>query len=127
MHVLCVLNGLNGRPRWSPGTKSRALASCEDLTLQNQAGKVTPLSLEFATDLTHHGHKSSRRRLVTNSSDRTLRQFNLPTYLPPNADREYIEQELEPSHRFNDPISRTSWHGMSFSPDGEWLAGGESQ
>ncbi|ETW84254.1 hypothetical protein HETIRDRAFT_21704, partial [Heterobasidion irregulare TC 32-1] len=66
----------------------------------------------------------SGRRLVTNSSDRTLRQFNLPAYLPPNADREYIEQDLEPSHRFNDPISRTSWHGMSFSPDGEWLAGG---
>ena len=64
------------------------------------------------------------RRLVTNSSDRTLRQFNLPTYPPPNADREYIEQELEPIHRFNDPINKTAWHAMSYSPDGEWLAGG---
>ncbi|KZP21728.1 WD40 repeat-like protein [Athelia psychrophila] len=66
----------------------------------------------------------SGRRLVTNSSDRTLRQFILPVYAPPNADREYIEQELEPTHRFNDPINRTAWHAMSYSPDGEWLAGG---
>ena len=65
-------------------------------------------------------------RLVTNSSDRTLRQFILPIYAPPNADREYIEQELEPTHRFNDPINRTAWHAMSYSPDGEWLAGGTS-
>lgn len=64
------------------------------------------------------------RRLVTNSSDRTLRQFNLPAYPPPNVDREYIEQELEPTHRFNDPINKTAWHAMSYSPDGEWLAGG---
>ncbi|KAI0069116.1 WD40 repeat-like protein [Artomyces pyxidatus] len=66
----------------------------------------------------------SGRRLVTNSSDRVLRQFNLPTYPPPNADREYIELELEPTHRFSDPINRNAWHAMSFSPDGEWLAGG---
>jgi len=67
---------------------------------------------------------NTSRRLVTNSSDRTLRQFNLPIYPPPNADREYIEQELEPTHRFNDPINKTAWHAMSYSPDGEWLAGG---
>ncbi|KAI0922003.1 hypothetical protein AcV5_000551 [Taiwanofungus camphoratus] len=66
----------------------------------------------------------SGRRLVTNSSDRTLRQFNLPTYAPPGADGEYIEQELEPMYRFNDPINKTAWHAMSYSPDGEWLAGG---
>jgi WD40 repeat protein len=62
--------------------------------------------------------------LVTNSSDRTLRQFTLPTYPSPSADGEYIEQELEPTHKFSDPINRTAWHAMSFSPDGEWLAGG---
>ena len=62
---------------------------------------------------------------MTNSSDRVLRQFNLPVYAPPNADGEYIEQELEPTHRFHDPISKVSWHAMSYSPDGEWLAGGE--
>ncbi|KDQ65048.1 hypothetical protein JAAARDRAFT_64839 [Jaapia argillacea MUCL 33604] len=64
------------------------------------------------------------RRLVTNSSDRTLRQFNVPVYPPPNPERDYIEQELEPTHRFNDPINKTAWHAMSYSPDGEWLAGG---
>ncbi|TFY80416.1 hypothetical protein EWM64_g3606 [Hericium alpestre] len=66
----------------------------------------------------------SGRRLVTNSSDRMLRQFNLPSYPPPNPNGEYIEQELEPIHRFNDPINKTAWHAMSYSPDGEWLAGG---
>ncbi|KAI0662892.1 WD40 repeat-like protein [Cubamyces menziesii] len=67
---------------------------------------------------------ASGRRMVTNSSDRVLRQFNLPIYPSPTADNEYIEQELEPTHRFNDPISKVGWHAMSYSPDGEWLAGG---
>ena len=65
-------------------------------------------------------------RLVTNSSDRTLRQFNLPTYPPSSPGREFLEQELEPTRRFNDPINKTAWHAMSYSPDGEWLAGGLS-
>ena len=64
------------------------------------------------------------RQLVSNSADRTLRQFTVPTYPPPSADGAYIEQELEPTHRFNDPINKTAWHAMSYSPDGEWLAGG---
>ena len=76
-------------------------------------------------DLTpRHPRLTIGRRLVTNSSDRTLRQFTLPTYSPPNADGEYMEQELEPTHKFSDPINRIAWHAMSFSPDGEWLAGG---
>lgn len=37
-----------------------------------------------------------------------------------------MELELEPTHRFNDPINKTAWHAMSYSPDGEWLAGGQS-
>lgn len=64
------------------------------------------------------------RRLVTNSQDRQLRQFTLPLYAPPSADGAYIEQELEPTYRFSDPINKVAWHGMSYSPDGEWLAGG---
>lgn len=63
-------------------------------------------------------------RLVTNSSDRTLRQFNLPLYAAPAPDGSYIEQELEPTYRFNDPISKVAWHAVAYSPDGEWLAGG---
>ena len=64
-------------------------------------------------------------RLATNSSDRTLRQFNLPVYPAPSADGAYVEQELEPTYRFSDPINKVAWHGMSYSPDGEWLAGGQ--
>ena len=63
-------------------------------------------------------------RLVTNSSDRTLRQFNLPIYPSASQGREVLELELEPTQRFNDPINKTAWHAMSYSPDGEWLAGG---
>jgi COMPASS component SWD1 len=66
------------------------------------------------------------RRMVTNSSDRILRQLNLPTYAPPSADGAYIEQELEPTYRFSDPINKVAWHTVSYSPDGEWLAGGET-
>lgn len=62
----------------------------------------------------------SGRRMVTNSTDRTLRQFSVPTY----SDQWCLECEIEPIHRFNDPITKTAWHAMSFSPDGEWLAGG---
>lgn len=72
------------------------------------------------------------RRLATNSSDRTIRQFTLPTYPSPpdpnttgeSSKLAVFETELEPTHRFNDPISKVSWHAMSYSPDGEWLAGG---
>ncbi|KAI0772532.1 WD40 repeat-like protein [Trametes elegans] len=67
---------------------------------------------------------ASGRRMITNSSDRVLRQFSLPAYPAPTADNEYIEQELEPTHRFHDPVSKVGWHAMSYSPDGEWLAGG---
>ncbi|KIL67355.1 hypothetical protein M378DRAFT_9570 [Amanita muscaria Koide BX008] len=66
----------------------------------------------------------SGRRFVTNSSDRTLRQFNVPVYPSTPQEREFLEQELEPTQKFNDPINRTAWHAMSYSPDGEWLAGG---
>lgn len=67
------------------------------------------------------------RRFATNSTDRTIRQFILPTYPSPSvgADRAILETELEPTHRFNDPISKVAWHAMSYSPDGEWLAGGK--
>ncbi|KAG6813186.1 hypothetical protein H0H92_013306 [Tricholoma furcatifolium] len=65
----------------------------------------------------------SGRRLVTNSSDRVLRQFSLPVYTNPLSEGEFIDNELEPTHRFSDPINKTAWHGMSYSPDGEWLAG----
>lgn len=64
------------------------------------------------------------RRLITNSSDRVLRQFLLPIYPAPSENGAYVEQDLEPTHRFSDPITRTAWHATSFSPDGEWLAGG---
>jgi COMPASS component SWD1 len=66
------------------------------------------------------------RRLVTNSSDRTLRQFNLPTYPGSSSEGEVMVQELKPQYTFNDPINKASWHGMSYSPRGEWLAGGAS-
>jgi COMPASS component SWD1 len=72
------------------------------------------------------------RRLVTNSSDRTLRQFTLPKYGDPPTESEiqsgvpfaFLDTELEPTHRFNDPINKTAWHAMCYSPDGDWLAGG---
>ena len=73
---------------------------------------------------------------MTNSSDRTLRQFILPSYTdyanptPSTTDSDhqphFLDLELEPTHRFNDPINKTSWHAMCYSPDGEWLAGGKS-
>ncbi|KAF7331669.1 WD-REPEATS-REGION domain-containing protein [Mycena kentingensis (nom. inval.)] len=63
------------------------------------------------------------KNLVSNSADRTLRQFTVPTLPVPAAETQVDEQEIEPTHRFNDPINKTAWHAMSYSPDGEWLAG----
>lgn len=84
------------------------------------------------------GRSGRRTRMVTNSTDRTIRLFTLPaTYpTPPALDEAglpaegglgeyvYLEQDLEPTHRFSDPITRTTWMGMTFSKDGEILAGG---
>ncbi|EGO01504.1 hypothetical protein SERLA73DRAFT_70684 [Serpula lacrymans var. lacrymans S7.3] len=81
--------------------------------------KITGAGAMKGLDFTKNG-----RRFVTNSSDRTIRQFQMPTYPPPNAEREFIEQELDPTHRFNDPINKIAWHAVSYSPDGEWLSGG---
>jgi hypothetical protein len=66
------------------------------------------------------------RRFVTNSTDRTLRQFNAPAQMGANVndEGEILEEELEPTLRFNDPINKTAWHAVSYSPDGEWLAAG---
>lgn len=84
------------------------------------------------------------RRLTTNSSDRILRLFYLPSYTAPPAtplitqpstpnaqivnqtqpEPQILEQEFDPVHRFHDPITKTAWHNMSYSPDGDWLAGG---
>jgi hypothetical protein len=98
------------------------------LILQNQDGedlylvslKTTLINCSFCLA----NISSSLSRLVTNSSDRTIRQFILPNYPLPSPDGVYLEQELEPTHRFNDPINKTAWYAMCYSPDGEWLAGG---
>jgi len=42
----------------------------------------------------------------------------------PSVEQSVVEADLEATHKFSDPINRTAWHGMSYSPDGEWLAGG---
>ena len=120
--------------------------SLRDSTLQKTEGKALLFfSLCLHLPLTDVSH---RRCLVTNSSDRTLRQFILPTYpsptfghaaprtespLPSSSssplpiqidDTLIVESELEPINRFNDPINKVAWHAMCFSPDGDWLAGG---
>ncbi|KAG6867751.1 hypothetical protein C0993_011631 [Termitomyces sp. T159_Od127] len=64
------------------------------------------------------------KALAFAKSGRTLRQFNLPVYKTPACEGEFVDDELEPTHRFHDPINKTGWYGMSYSPDGEWLAGG---
>jgi len=71
------------------------------------------------------GFTKGGRRLITNSTDRILRQFNLPIY-PPCVEGQVMELELEPTLRFSDPIGRVAWHNMAYSPDGEWLAGGSA-
>ncbi|KZT39653.1 WD40 repeat-like protein [Sistotremastrum suecicum HHB10207 ss-3] len=65
------------------------------------------------------------RQLLTNSSDRTIRLFNLPSYANMASEGdEYIEQELEPAFKFHDPINKISWNDITCSPDGHWVAGG---
>ncbi|KAH8830539.1 WD40 repeat-like protein [Flagelloscypha sp. PMI_526] len=69
----------------------------------------------------------SGRLLVSNSSDKVLRQFILPSYETPAEDTTtWTESELEATHKFVEPINKFAWNAMSYSPDGEWLAGGAS-
>ncbi|KAF7301216.1 WD-REPEATS-REGION domain-containing protein [Mycena indigotica] len=82
--------------------------------------KITGAGALKGLEFTQNG-----RYLVSNSADRTLRQFTVPVHPIPAPDSQFIDQELEPMHRFNDPINKTAWHAMSYSPDGEWLAGGK--
>jgi COMPASS component SWD1 len=89
------------------------------------AGAGTIRSLTFAVT-------GRRTRLVTNSSDRTVRLINLPPAYPkpPSDSAEdagehvFIQDELEPSYRFNDAISRTPWAQVSVDGMGMLLAGG---
>ncbi|KAI6008487.1 hypothetical protein EDC04DRAFT_2610983 [Pisolithus marmoratus] len=71
------------------------------------------------------------RRLATNSSDRSIHQFMLLIYPPPpepsmtygSSKCQIIETELEHMHQFNDLVLKVTWHAISYSPDGERLAG----
>ncbi|TRM68554.1 WD40-repeat-containing domain protein [Schizophyllum amplum] len=78
-------------------------------------GQIKVTDIEFT---------KSGRRFVTNTTDRTLRQFVTPSYPRPDPDGEILEHDLDPTHRFSDPINKTQWYAVSYSPDGEWLAGG---
>ena len=81
--------------------------------------------LSGANSLKHLEFSNTGRHLLTNSTDRTIRQCVLPTYsyVLPDEDA-YIEQEMDAQKRYNDPINKMSWNGVGFSPDGRWVAGG---
>lgn len=83
------------------------------------------------------GRAGRRTRLVTNSYDRAIRLLPLPAAYPvppslddtvdgavQDGDYVYLEQDLEPTHKFSDPISRTKWTGMTFNRTGDILAAG---
>jgi COMPASS component SWD1 len=66
---------------------------------------------------------NGRTRMFTNSADRVLREFVLPAvYAPPAADGLPRDVELEPLHRYLDPINRTAWAGLALSRGGGLLA-----
>jgi COMPASS component SWD1 len=63
--------------------------------------------------------------LLANSTDRVIRQFNLPTYTTVLPDEDaFLEQELEPTLRLLDPVNKVSWNSVDISFDGHWVAGG---
>ncbi|PPQ70476.1 hypothetical protein CVT24_013283 [Panaeolus cyanescens] len=130
-------NSGQGRAR-SPMTAARFDPSGKNIFVGNAAGYV--LVFNTRTRIMVGRHKiigagsiksmdfaKSGRRLVTNSSDRTLRQFSLSTYPTPLNETDAVsilETEWDAALKFSDPINRSAWHAMCYSPDGEWLAGG---
>ncbi|KAF8529082.1 WD40 repeat-like protein [Hysterangium stoloniferum] len=68
------------------------------------------------------------RFLLTNSTDRVIRHFEIPAYPPPSADSEaaseYVEQDIEPVYKFADPVDKVQWNGIGYSADTEWVIGG---
>jgi hypothetical protein len=71
----------------------------------------------------------NRTRLMTNSSDRVLREFFVPNFypVPPDCDvpLPVPTLELEVVNRYSDPITRTAWMGMSLNRTGSLLAGAD--
>ncbi|KAH7097589.1 COMPASS complex protein [Auriculariales sp. MPI-PUGE-AT-0066] len=76
-----------------------------------------------APGIKHLAFTQSGKYLLTNSTDRALRRFEVPHHARPK-DGTWNQAVLEPLQRFSDPISRPQWNAAVFSPDGEWLAGG---
>jgi COMPASS component SWD1 len=82
-----------------------------------------------ALDLAPPSVPGNRARLMTNSSDRVLREFIIPSSypIPPPSDLPLPVPtlELEIVNRYSDPITRTAWTGMSLKPVGTLLAGAD--
>jgi COMPASS component SWD1 len=87
------------------------------------AGTIKDLAFAPPTPPLH------RTRLITNSSDRTLREFFLPSSYPspPPSDIPLPAPtlELEVQHRYLDPITRTAWTSMSIAKGGGMIAGAD--
>ena len=75
-----------------------------------------------------HVNPPSCRFLLTNSTDRVIRHFEVPLYQSPSpeseAASEYIEQDIEPLYKFADPVDKVSWNGIGYSADAEWVIAG---
>jgi COMPASS component SWD1 len=86
-------------------------------------GAGTIKALDFAPP----SPPTNRTRLITNSSDRTLREFFVPIVYPEPQPSDLPlpvpTLELEAVHRYSDPITRTAWTGMSLNRSGSLLAG----
>jgi COMPASS component SWD1 len=82
-----------------------------------------------ALDIAPPSMPGNRARLMTNSSDRVLREFVIPSSYPtpPPSDLPLPVPtlELEIVNRYSDPITRTAWTGMALKPIGTLLAGAD--
>jgi COMPASS component SWD1 len=86
--------------------------------------------IRFSTFLHNFINVYLARFLLTNSTDRVIRHFEIPAYPPPSAESEaaseYVEQDIEPVYKFADPVDKVQWNGIGYSADTEWVIGGEN-
>lgn len=68
---------------------------------------------------------ASGMHMLTNSMDRVIRVFIIPTYPTSQTEEDgYVEHELEPILKLLDPVNRVPWSSIGISASVHWVAGG---
>jgi len=121
--LLLIYSISDDRPPRDPRLRRNQTAQNQSLWSVCPSSSI-PYLLNSLTFLPH----SLSSYLLTNSQDRVIRHFEIPTYPPPTELEDssaYLELEIEPTFKFADRVDKVQWNGIGYSADSEWVIGGE--